>query len=137
MIDCFKPMGFDMIGDDVPTDYTKQIYEIIKTGQFNSMYSKVALFRRKNIIESNFTFGSHFSSFKGKKQLMTHQSKGELKLLHYKCLSYEYVVKKHNNYSERRSDFSKEHGLGYHYDFGRDKILEEFNKLKSNSTQVL
>jgi len=136
-VDCFKPVGYDMIGDDIPTDHNKQIYEIVKTGTLNTMYSKVALFRRKNILETNFTYGSHFSSFTGDKPLMIHESKGDLKLLHYKCLSYEYVVKKHNDYSKRRSEFSKKHGLGFHYDFGRDKILDEFNKLKDSSTQVI
>jgi hypothetical protein len=78
-IDCFKPVGYDMIGDDVPTDHSKQIYEIVKTGTLNTMYSKVALFRRKNILETNFTYGSHFSSFIGNKPLMVHESKGDLK----------------------------------------------------------
>jgi hypothetical protein len=136
-IDCFKPVGFDMIGDEIPTDSNKQIYEIIKTGTLNTMYSKVALFKRKNVTDSNFTFGSHFSSFKGIKDLVTYQSKGNLKLLHYKCLSYDYVTIKHSNYSKRRSDFSKKNGLGYHYDFGKDKILEEFIKLKDSSTEII
>jgi hypothetical protein len=126
-----------MIGDEIPTDSNKQIYEIIKTGTLNTMYSKIALFKRKNVTDSNFTFGSHFSSFNGIKDLVTYQSKGDLKLLHYKCLSYDYVTIKHSNYSKRRSDFSKKNGLGYHYDFGRDKILGEFIKLKNSSTKIL
>lgn len=136
-IDCFKPIGYDMICDDVPTDHSKQIYEIVKTGTLNTMYSKVALFRRENISETNFKYGSHLSSFLGIKTLMVHESKGDLKLLHYKCLSYEYVVKKHSDYSKRRSEFSKKNGLGFHYDFSRDKILEEFNKLKRTSTIII
>ena len=135
-VDCFKPMGYDMVSDNVPNDYSKEIYEIVKTGVFNEMYSKVALFKRKHVVESNYTPGAHMASFIGKQPLKTYISKGDLKLFHYKCLSYEYVVKKHKNYSERRSEFSKKHGLGFHYDFGPEKILEEFNKIKNSSNII-
>ena len=117
-------------------DYIHCYINIPDTGGRDSLYQAEAR-QCKNILETNFTYGSHFSSFTGDKPLMIHESKGDLKLLHYKCLSYEYVVKKHNDYSKRRSEFSKKHGLGFHYDFGRDKILDEFNKLKDSSTQVI
>jgi glycosyltransferase involved in cell wall biosynthesis len=63
--DYFTPTGYHMMSDEIPTDYTKQIYDIIKDGTPDYQYNKNILFKRKNIIETNYTPGAHGSYFKG------------------------------------------------------------------------
>jgi glycosyltransferase involved in cell wall biosynthesis len=136
-VDYFKPIGYDMISDGVPTDYTKQIYEIIKDGVPSVNYSKKALFKRQNVTETGFSYGAHAANYRGKKPLVEYVSNGDLKLLHYKCIDLEYVIAKHKHYGTRRSDFSKKMGLGLHYDFSREKITSDFEMLRSKATQIV
>ena len=135
--DYFKPVGYDMVSDSVPTDYTKQIYEIIKDGVPSTNFSKKALFKREFVNETNFSYGAHGANYKGKKPLKEYISKGDLKLLHYKCIDLEYVIAKHKHYGERRSSHSKKMGLGLHYDFSREKFTEIYNNLIKNSKQII
>jgi glycosyltransferase involved in cell wall biosynthesis len=136
-IDYFTPVGYDMVGDGVPTDYTKQIYEIIREGAFSINYSKKVLFKRKYVIETGFGYGAHSANYRGKKRLNEYVSNGDLKLLHYKCIDLEYVIAKHKHYGERRSDFNKRMGLGIHYDFTEQQIMSDFATLKSNAKQIV
>lgn len=136
-VDYFKPVGYDMVSDGVPTDYTKQIYEIIREGAFSVNYSKKVLFKRKYVNETNFSYGAHGANYRGKKPLIEYVSNGDLKLLHYKCIDLEYVVAKHKHYGERRSSFNKKLGLGLHYDFTREQIESDFKMLKSKAKQIV
>lgn len=136
-IDYFKPVGYDMVSDGVPTDYTKQIYEIIREGAYSVNYSKKVLFKREFVTETGFGFGAHSANYRGKKRLNEYVSTGDLKLLHYKCIDLEYVVAKHKHYDKRRSEFNKLHGFGLHYGFSRQQIESDFRMLKSNAKQIV
>ena len=136
-VDFYTPVGYDMVSDGVPTDYSKQIYEIIREGAESINYSKKVLFKRKYVTETNFGYGAHSANYLGKKPLIEYISNGALKLLHYKCIDLEYVVAKHKHYNERRSKFNKIMGLGLHYDFTREQIESDFNFLKSNAKQIV
>ena len=135
--DYFKPIGYDMVGNSVPTDYTKQIYEIIRNGVPSINFSKKVLFKRQFVNDTNFSYGAHSANYKGKKPLSEYVSNGDLKLLHYKFIDLEYVIAKHKHYGARRSSHSKKLGLGLHYDYSREKNTEIFNNLKKNSKQVI
>jgi glycosyltransferase involved in cell wall biosynthesis len=136
LVDYFTPTGYHMIGEEIPTDYTKQIYEIIKNGTPDNQYNKNVLFKRSNITETNYSPGAHRSKFNGTTNLINCEDQ-DLKLLHYKWLSPEYVADKHIHYGERRSQDSINKGWGLHYGLTRDKILNDFNKLKEQSTVIL
>jgi glycosyltransferase involved in cell wall biosynthesis len=136
LVDYFTPTGYHMIGEEIPTDYTKQIYEIIKNGTPDNQYNKNVLFKRSNITETNYSPGAHRSKFNGTTNLINCEDQ-DLKLLHYKWLSPEYVADKHIHYGERRSQDTINKGWGVHYGLTRDKILNDFNKLKEQSTVIL
>ena len=135
-VDYFTPTGYHMMGEEIPTDYTKQIYEIIKSGTPDNQYNKNVLFKRSNVIETNYSPGAHNSRFVGITNLIN-CADDDLKLLHYKWLSPEYVADKHIHYGERRSQDSINKKWGVHYSLTRDKILNDFNKLKEQSTVIL
>lgn len=135
-VDYYTPSGYHMIGDEVPTDYSKQIYDIIKNGTYDVNYGKNVLFKRKDVLETNYAPGAHMSSFQGTKRLVNCTT-DQIKLLHYKWLSPEYVVNKNTNYGERTSEHSKSHGWGIHYTLTKDKMIEEYNNLKDKSTIII
>jgi glycosyltransferase involved in cell wall biosynthesis len=136
LTDYYTPRGYHMVGDEIPTDYTKQIYEIIQNGSYDLHYCKDILFKRENVIETNYEPGAHQSNFKGTKGLINCNVE-DLKLLHYKWLSPEYVVDKHIHYGQRRSQHSKKRGWGTHYDLSRETILQDFNNLKNKCTKII
>lgn len=136
-VDYFTPVGYDMVSDGVPTDYTKQLYEIIREGAPSINYSKKVLFKRKYVTETGFGYGAHSANYRGTKPLIQYISKGDLKLLHYKCIDLEYVIAKHKHYDERRSNFNRIMGLGLHYGYSREQITSEFNTLKLNAKQIV
>lgn len=136
MVDYFTPSGYHMIGDEIPTDYTKQIYDIIQYGTEDVNYGKNILFKRSNVLETYYAPGAHLSSFKGTGRLINCTT-DQLKLLHYKWLSPDYVIKKYLHYQERRSEHSKEMGWGIHYELTPDQIVEKYNELKNNSFLII
>lgn len=134
--DYFTPNGYHMISEEIPTDYNKQIYDIIQNGVPDLQYNKNVLFKRSSISETNYSPGAHASHFVGTKSLIN-CGVPELKLLHYKWLSPEYVADKHIHYGERRSQHSIKKGWGSHYGLTRDRILTDFESLKNNSTKII
>ena len=135
-VDYYTPTGYHMLSDEIPTDYTKQIYNIVKDGVADNQYNKNILFKRKNIIETNYGPGAHASSFKGSTNLINAIPE-ELKLLHYKWLSPEYVADKHSHYASRTSVHSKVRGWGVHYLMNRESILNDYKELKNKSIKVI
>ena len=135
-VDYFTPTGYNMVGEEVPTDYTKQIYDIIKVGTKHIGYSKCVLFKRKNVNETNYSAGAHLSSFQGTERLINCTT-DELKLLHYKWLSFDYVYNKHTHYGERRSEHSKKNGWGGHYGLSKERMMIEYNEIKEQSKLVI
>jgi hypothetical protein len=94
------------------------------------------LFKREFVLETGFCGGAHLAKYEGKKRLNEYVSKGDLKLLHYKYIDLEYVINKHEQYNNRRSDFNKKHGFGLHYGFTKQKIESNFKMLKLNAKQI-
>lgn len=135
-VDYYTPTGYHMLSDEIPTDYTKQIYDIVKDGTPDFQYNKNVLFKREKVTETNYSPGAHGSSFQGRDRLIN-CSDVELKLLHYKWLSPEYVVNKHEHYAQRTSEHSKQNGWGTHYLLTRDNILRSYTELKDKSIKVI
>lgn len=136
LTDYFTPIGYNMVGYEIPTDYTKQIYDIIKMGTPDKHNNKNVLFKRNSITETNYSPGAHTSRFKGTKRLINCMVP-ELKLLHYKFLSPEYVADKHTHYGERRSLHSIKRGWGTHYSLTRDRILSDYESLKNKLIKII
>ena len=135
-VDYFTPSGYDMIGDEVPTDYSKQIYEIIQNGTENVGYSKNVLFKRKDVLETNYSAGAHMSSFQGTKRLVNCTT-DHLKLLHYKWLSVDYGVGKNTHYNDRTSTHSRNNNWGIHYTFKKEKMVKIYNEIKNKSKKII
>ncbi len=111
-ITLFKPKGYLMVSEKLPT--TKgMIYEEIKTGIPQEASSKPVIFNPNKIEEINFSAGAHSCNPTGEVNL--YESSGNLKLLHYKVLSLDYLLTRSRQCKERLSDINKQNNWGKHY----------------------
>lgn len=130
----YKPNGFNMISEEFPTTYP--LFESTVMGEPCSNYSKIALFH-SSLTDINFSLGCHNARPTKHNASIALQSDDDLKLLHYKNLSFDYRWDRHQLYKKRFSDFNKKTGAGYHYDFDHDTQYAEFTNLLKNSSKVL
>ena len=100
------------------------ITDKIKHGVYNIMYSKPILFDPHKIVEINYLPGAHQAIPMG---IIKTYNSTDLKLLHYKNLSIEYVLNRVKQYRNRLSDTNIEKGYGIEYLNEDDKIMTDFN----------
>jgi glycosyltransferase involved in cell wall biosynthesis len=130
----YKPKGYDMVSDTFPEG--EDILQI-KTGKYSSNYSKLALFKPKQLHEINYHLGCHSADPSLKEACGDIVEEEELKLLHYKNLSFDYRINKHNEYVKRFSEFNKNTGAGIHYLFEENKQREEFLTLQREAINII
>lgn len=91
--------GFNMIGDGLPKDDGRQIWEVLKTGVPASVYSKPVVFRPE--VELKWNRGKH--ALEHCSGLVSYDA--PLKLLHYRYLGAEYTrTKNAKNYDRCGGD---------------------------------
>lgn len=130
----YKPKGYDMVSDIFPTG--DDILQI-KTGKYSVNYSKLALFNPKEVLEINYNLGCHTANPTLKERCGEIKEENDLKLLHYKNLSFDYRINKHTEYMKRFSEFNKSTGSGIHYFFDKSKQHEEFLTLQNGSAVII
>lgn len=133
--DIFNIQGYNMIGNEIPENNLEYLYNIIKCGVSDINFSKNIFFKKTNMIQSNYGPGAHSNNFKGHKRLI--KTDDELKLLHYKWLSCQYVIDKHKMLKNRRSENDIRQAWGFHYENGEDIIKSGYNSLKNNCQQII
>jgi hypothetical protein len=101
--DCtlIKTFGFDIVGD---LDS--------RMGVYNELYCKYIMFSPKHIKEINYTAGCHYCNPEGK----IIENEIPASMLHRKYISEDYLIKRHQEYSNRNSNRNKESGNALHYD---------------------
>lgn len=101
-----KTSGFDMVGDKPPSG-SGHIWEEIKSGFPNRMYSKRGIFHPD--IDINFGPGGHEVSPKGP---VVENAQPEILLLHYRFLGEDYFAKRYEIRRNRMCEEDKARGLG-------------------------
>lgn len=131
----YKPTGYDMVCDTFPEG--SNILDI-KTGVRSPNYDKLVIFSPSKIGDINYLLGCHQAiPLDITRQNVTPQLSDELKLLHYKNLSFEYRYQKHVAYLNRLSSFNKDTGSGIHYTFDENTQFSEFSKLQQQATNII
>ncbi len=132
-VDVFKPIGFQMIANEFPTDYDRPITDQVKNGAFAQSFSKMVLFRPSAVKDMNYGPGSHSAMPTGYRQLKIYDAArqgADLKLLHYKFLGVSYVSGRNAFLGHRLGEEFRTHNYGYHYRFGADVFQKKFNEIK-------
>lgn len=105
----------------------------ITHGVRSTSYDKMYCFRPKSITEINYGLGCHHANPKGK-VVLTNKA---YKVLHYKYIDPDYMIKRHSVFASRLSDDNKKRQLGYHYTYPEEKIRQEFAEARKNAIKIL
>jgi len=128
------PEGYNMYSDTFPT--TKgQIYDEIRFGIPDSVYSKPIIFKPSEIKDIQFGVGSHYLGYIDG-NVISDSSTG-IKLLHMKHLSINYLLERYSLYSKRMSNDSRQSGWGKEYLWEKEKVINLFNENFSNRIEVI
>jgi len=126
--------GYEMVSETLPTT-EGQIYEELKFGYSKPDYSKACLFKPSEVTNINFGPGCHFSDPTGP-NIISIQDSG-IKLLHYKYLNREVLIKKYDHYRVRQSEEMIRMGWGNYQQWDADIINSQFDSWLSISTNII
>ena len=132
LYDIFRVTGYNMISyKEVNTD--EFLYKQINTGYSDTMYNKMNIFNPNNILEMNYTNGSHTSNPENKSCKIILGP--NLYLLHYKYIGgTDRLIKRQIEYGNRLSINNISNREGLHYK--ANNISEEYSKNMSNSIKL-
>jgi glycosyltransferase involved in cell wall biosynthesis len=131
------PAFYNMYSDTFPTT-DGQIYDEVKLGSRwggeENLYGKVNIFKLPDIKEINYNAGCHRVNLKGNIKLIT---SNEIKTLHMRNLSREFVVNRNARSSKRLSEFNRVRGWGLYVDMTASEIRDRFDKEMREATIVI
>jgi glycosyltransferase involved in cell wall biosynthesis len=133
-ITLFLPRGHQMIADHLPTA-AGQIYDEITTGCRNRWFDKPCLFDPQAIEEINYGPGCHLCHPIGDVRL--YRSTFDLKLLHFRWLGLDYVLKLHAERRDRVSEANRKNGLSVHYFISDEEVQRQFESQKQMAVHVV
>jgi len=132
----YKPHGYDMISEKFPLG--DNVFDSVKMGIPSENYSKCVMFSPKLMSEINYELGCHrCHPIDSESEIAIPSIYNDLKLLHFKNLSFNYRFERHKMYMNRFSEFNKSHGSGIHYTYDRDKQFNEFNEILKKSKTII
>ena len=126
--------GYEMMSETLPTT-EGQIYEELKMGYFKPDYSKPCLFKPSEVTNINFAPGSHTAKPIGPSLISINDS--GIKLLHYKYLNREVLIKKYEHYKVRQSEEMKRNGWGNYQQWDANVINSQFDNWLSISKNII
>jgi len=126
----WKFTGIQMVGQG-------EAYEDIEYGVRDDTYSKAVLFNTFDIVEMNYSVGSHICNPVAKDGYKPFYNEKAAALLHYKWVYLGSVLAKHKHYAERQSEENKLNGWSYHYAEQELQQRNYYNELLTKKEKVL
>ena len=127
------PKGYNMVSDTFPqTD--QPLNKIIKYGIRDPYWDKPQIFNPNKINEIDFAPGRHLAAPTGE---VTTPRKQKVKLLHFKYLGLEYLIRRHCELRAGLRPRDINQRLGYQYLWDEERNTEEYQRLKSYAERVL
>lgn len=135
--DFFTPMGYQMISDEFPSDYSKLITEQIKIGTPDPFYNKLSIINPKQVVDINFKPGGHEVHYELVGPDVKIIETPDLKLLHYKFLGLNYILNKNKYYTNRVNQNNINKGWGVHHTQPDEKTIDVFNTIKKEAKIII
>lgn len=126
-VSIIRAHGFNMVNlaDDLNI-------EGITHGVVAPSYDKFYLFNKAKIRDINYGAGAHRASPVGQIKFSE-----PYHCFHYKYVNIDYMVKRHAHFASRLSDDNKKRGYGVHYQFGEERIKNEFKEARKNAIKLI
>jgi hypothetical protein len=129
-----SPDWWEMFSETIPaSNQGKQIYEMVNKGVNLGQATKSIIFKPAKIREIGYNAGCHSFLAEGEVNLLR---TGDMKILHYKHISLQYVLGRNTLFASRLSKINIENSWGYHYNFLREKVEAWFNDMISKAVTV-
>jgi len=122
-------LGYQMISESLP-DPGKKLTDSIKKGAPDNALNKLILFNPDAVKETNFEVGRHKARPAGH---LVFPTSDEMLNLHYKYLSFEYTVQRHQELDNKRGSLDKEKGWGAHYQWSVEKLKNQWDAVNANA----
>ena len=131
-----RPLGFQMVSERLPAyDGKTLLTESIPMGVVDARnYSKTVLFDPNRVSEIHFHPGCHRSRPEGDVKVFRSE---RAKLLHYKYVDREEILRKMRTYRKTLSEESRARGWGGHYQKNEEEILEYVDALLASGRRVI
>lgn len=127
--------GYQMASEVLPAFTSQAITSIIKRGVADERhYSKTIMFVPDRIEEINYDSGCHTCNPTGEVKIFRSP---DAKLLHYKFVDRDEVMRKLRAYRASLSESSRRDSLCRHYLQSDEQVLSAFNDLLAKSYQVI
>jgi hypothetical protein len=132
-ISVVRPEGYNMVAGGFPAS-EKPLWKTIRYGSRSTLWDKPQFFDPDRIDEINFHLGRHAAAPAGD---VVYPPSAEARLLHYKYLGAEYMIRRH---AEIRTVFPQQdldRGWGYQYTWDRAQNLREWQQCRESAVRVL
>jgi hypothetical protein len=111
-----------MVHPQFPTGM-RQIYDEVRTGYVDPLYSKWIIFDPNAIQEINYGMGCHHAKPDGN---ISFRNDPLLKLLHFKFLGLDWVIQRYAELAQRISNFDRQHEWGVHHLASAERLASDF-----------
>jgi hypothetical protein len=129
------PHGYQMSSERLPEFCGDAITKIVNTGSPNAKhYSKMLLFNPNRIKEINYTIGRHHARPTGRIKIYRTAS---AKLLHYKYVDRDSVLRKHHAYRNNMSIENVKKGFSSHYCVSDEEAMQVFDRLMARAEEII
>jgi glycosyltransferase involved in cell wall biosynthesis len=131
-ITIFHPVGVNMISADFPPA-DAVLSQTIRRGVRSVLCDKLAIFDPNAIEEINYSVGQHVAAPAGR---VIFPPEREVKLLHYKQLGLDYLLRRSNELRHRKTEYDRERGWGFHDFRSADEIERGFKTVLGNAQDI-
>ena len=118
----FKPQGYEMCAKNFPKK-TMPLLQQVQYGYKSWWYNELVIFNPYKITEIDYEPGFHSANPKG---IVNYCNDSNFKLLHFKKLSADYLIKRYTALRERYNKENIKKGMGNHYQHDIEKIKNDF-----------
>lgn len=126
-------IGYQMISHTFP-DVQTRLCDAVTQGMRWDRMDKSSIFDPNRIVDINYVGGRHIAAPTGEVVFPPH---AEVKLLHYKYLGIDYVVKRTAQLKPGLRKKDIERGLGHKYLWGEPEIRAEYEHIRANAVDAI
>lgn len=128
-----RPTGFDMISANFNFNNNEQITNTVQFGVRKPDFDKLIIFKPNSIVDMNYLAGCHSAKPVGDIQYGDY----DVKLLHYKNLTFNYVLERMHIFKTRLSDYNMKYKYGIQYTFDDSEHIKYFLSTLQKSTKII